>query len=48
MLTLVGLLGAGLIVLIAIRRAVNPADVKSLIGETFLTAVGGAPTDLEH
>jgi hypothetical protein len=50
MLTLVELLGAGLIVfvLIAVRRAVNPADVKSLIGETFLTAVGGAPTDLEH
>jgi hypothetical protein len=50
MLTLVELLGAGLIVfvLIAVRRAVNPADVKSLIGETFLTAVGGAPNDLEH
>ena len=46
MLTLVELLGAGLIVfaLIAIRRAVRPAEVKSLIGETFLTAVGGART----
>ncbi len=50
MLTLVELLGAGLIVfvLIVVRRAVKPAEVKSLIGETFLTAVGGASTDLEH
>jgi hypothetical protein len=46
----VELLGAGLIVfvLIAVRRAVEPADVKSLIGETFLAAAGGARTDTER
>jgi hypothetical protein len=50
MLTLVELLGVGLIVLVlvAARRAVTPAGVKSLIGETFLTAVGGARADAER
>ena len=47
MLTIVELLGVGLIVLalVATRHATRPADVKSLIGETFLTAAGGARAD---
>jgi hypothetical protein len=50
MLTIVELLGVGLIVLvlIAVRRAVNPDDVKSLIGETFLAAVGDVRADQER
>ena len=50
MLTIVELLGVGLIVLVlvAVRHAVRPADVKSLIGETFLAATGGARTDAER
>ena len=47
MLTIIELLGAVLIVLllVAVRRAAGPADVKSLIGETFTAAVGGAHAD---
>ncbi len=50
MLAIVELLGVGLIVLalVAARRAVKPADVKSLIGETFFTAVGGARSDTQR
>jgi hypothetical protein len=47
---LMELLGVGLIVLglIAVRRAVRPADVKSLIGGTFLAAAGGARSGTER
>jgi hypothetical protein len=50
MLPIVELLGVGLIVLmlVAARRAVKPADVKSLIGETFLVAAGSARADTQR
>lgn len=50
MLTIVELLGLGLIVLalVAARRVARPAEVKSLIGETFLAASGGIVSDRER
>jgi hypothetical protein len=42
MFTIVGLIVLGLI---AARRAVSPADVRSLISETYLASLGGAHTD---